>query len=250
MNEIIIPDWSLPPNVRAVFTTRHGGSSPAPYHSFNLALHVGDRVSDVLHNRQQLRHKLGLKAEPAWLEQIHGATVHRATSSADIPRADACITTHVNLACTVLVADCAPVLLCDDDGHEVAAVHVGWRGLAAGIIARTADAFHADNRHISAWIGPCIGPRAFEVGVELRTRFTEISEDYARFFTQRDDHWSMDLSAACALALNAAGVRSVSRCRRCVYSEPQHFFSYRRDGTTGRMAALIWKESRDSTDIG
>ena len=238
---LIVPDWPAPAAVRAVFTTRRGGTSVGPWASLNLATHVGDDGAAAASNRARLQHWLGLESQPRWLEQVHSTTVARFDApGATVPKADAAVTTCPGLACAVLVADCVPVLLCSDDGAEVAAVHAGWRGLDGGVLARAVAAFHAPPHRLLAWIGPCIGASAYRVGPELVQRFATRDSGSAACFRQHDDAWQLDLHALTRRQLAAAGVGAIHGQPRCVYAEPAEFFSYRRDGVTGRMAALIW----------
>jgi YfiH family protein len=233
--------WPAPPAVCAAFTTRMGGVSAPPWDSLNLATHVGDDARAVAENRRRLARALALPASPCWLTQVHGDRVVRVDAGplAD-PRADASVTDRPGCVLAVQVADCLPLLLCDREGREVAAVHAGWRGLAAGIIGRAVRAFRAPARALLAWTGPAIGARAYAVGADLRTRFVAAAPASASAFTRHDGEWHMDLAALARQQLHAAGVAAVSAADHCVWTEPERFFSYRRDGVTGRMAALIW----------
>ncbi|MEX2480804.1 MAG: peptidoglycan editing factor PgeF [Gammaproteobacteria bacterium] len=238
---IITPEWPAPATVRAAFTTRHGGLSRGPWRSFNLAAHVDDDPRAVAGNRALLQSTLGLTRPPCWLAQQHGATVARFDAPpAAAPVADAAITRQPNLACAVLVADCVPVLLCARDGSEVAAVHAGWRGLDAGIVARAVASFHLPAAALHAWIGPCIGTAAYRVGSELVTRFTSRDAAAAACFHRIEAHWHLDLQALARQQLAAAGVGAIAALSRCVFDDADDFFSFRRDRTTGRMAAMIW----------
>lgn len=240
----LTPAWPAPARVRAAFTTRVGGFSKAPYDGLNLALHVGDREADVRRNRASLREALDLPTEPAWLDQYHGCEVadldHPPADPRVAPRADAAVTRRAGRVCAVLVADCVPVLLCTRLGHRVAAVHAGWRGLARGVLRTALAALDTPPAGLLAWVGPAIGPRAYVVGAALRGRFVAAEASNAAAFSRRDEHWHMDLPGLVAHQLEAAGVSSVSRANLCVHDEPERFYSYRRDGVTGRMAALIW----------
>ena len=179
--------------------------------------------------------------QPCWLRQVHGAAVARIDAPpATVPAADAAITTRPGLACAVLVADCVPVLLCSDDGAEVAAVHAGWRGLDNGILARAVTAFHVPPRRLLAWIGPCIGPSAYAVGADLVNRFASRDPGSVSCFREHGASWHLDLHALTRRQLAAAGIEAIHGQPRCVHAEPAEFFSFRRDGATGRMAALIW----------
>jgi polyphenol oxidase len=238
---IIVPDWPAPAHVRAAFTTRRAGASRGPWTSFNLATHVGDDPAATAENRTRLQRAIGLELPPCWLEQVHGATVARFDAPPTTPpAADAAITTCPGLACAVLVADCVPVLMCSDDGTEVAAVHAGWRGLDSGILARAVAAFRAPPRKLLAWIGPCIGASAYTVGADLVSRFSARDRGSMACFHEQGSTWHLDLHALARRQLAATGIGGIHGQLRCVHAEPAEFFSYRRDGTTGRMAALIW----------
>jgi polyphenol oxidase len=235
-----VPDWPAPPNVRAHTTTRHGGVSRAPFSALNLGEQVGDDPAAVRENRARLLRTLGLTAEPQWLQQVHGCTVARAGETA-APVADACYALRPGIVCAVLTADCLPVLLCDRAGSRVAAVHAGWRGLAHGVIEAALDSLAAPGQELLAWLGPAIGPDAFEVGDEVRDTF--IGRDAraaAAFRPSRDGRWRADLYALARQRLAARGVSRVFGGGLCTYSDPDRFYSYRREGQTGRMATLIW----------
>jgi polyphenol oxidase len=233
-------DWPAPAGVRAVMTTRGGGASQAPYASFNLATHVGDDEAAVAENRRRLRSALQLPSEPAWLEQVHGirvATVPGPRSGS----ADAIISFERGGVCAVLVADCLPVFLASRDGDRVGLAHAGWRGLAAGVVEAAVAALDCDAGSLVAWLGPSIGPAAFEVGGEVRKAFTDRDPAAeAEFRPGRGGRWLADLPALARQRLSACGVRSVHGGELCTYTDCERFFSYRRDGATGRMAALIW----------
>jgi hypothetical protein len=235
------PDWPLPPGVRAASTTRVGGVSAGAFHGFNLGDHVGDDPSAVAANRVELTQALALPAPPAWLAQVHGRVIAGPDDSPGV-RADARYAERPGVVCAVLTADCLPVLLCSDDGREVAAVHCGWRGLAAGIVGCAVARFDAAPGAISAWLGPAIGPAAFEVGAEVRDAFmTADSGAGACFVAGNSGRWLADLFGLARRALAAAGVQRVYGGGVCTVADPQRFYSYRRDGRTGRMASLIWR---------
>jgi len=239
----VTPQWAAPATVRAGFTTRAGGVSNGPWTGLNLARHVGDDPAAVARNRALLRATLALPAEPCWLDQVHGTRVVRPDGHGVLPPADAAYSRRPGVVCTVMVADCVPILLCSRRGDEVAAVHAGWRGLAAGIVPRAIAAFMAPAHELLAWIGPAIGAAAYIVGSELRAQFVADDPGSAALFSAQPPGWRFDLSGLAARHLAQAGVRAVSVAGRCVYSEPATFFSYRRDGVSGRMAALIWLAS-------
>jgi hypothetical protein len=234
------PDWRAPASVRAVMTTRVGGVSVGPYAGFNLASHVGDDELSVVENRRLLRSSLSLPAEPAWFEQVHGVEVAVLPGSVAQP-ADAVVTFKPGSVCAVLVADCLPVFLTNRDGDRVGVAHAGWRGLAAGVIEATVVALDCDPATLVAWLGPAIGPAAFEVGVEVLAVFTERDPGAAaEFRAAREGRFLADLPALARRRLAACGVHSVHGGGLCTYSDPARFYSYRRDGATGRMAALAW----------
>jgi YfiH family protein len=225
--------------VNAVATTRAGGVSSGRYESLNLALHVGDDAEHVAENRHRLRAGLGLEEEPAWLSQVHGAKVARLDEGAP-GTADASVTTARGRACAILTADCLPVLLCNRAGTRIGAAHAGWRGLADGVIEAAVAALGAPDE-LLAWLGPAIGPDAFEVGGEVRERFVAHDPAAARAFRpNRRGRWQADLYALARLRLAAAGVTAVYGGGWCTHADPGRFFSHRRDGQCGRMATLIW----------
>jgi len=236
------PLWSAPSRVRAAFTERAGGASLAPYDSLNLGDHVGDLASAVAQNRRRLREALSLPAEPLWLEQVHGIGVLDADrlDGRVAPRADAAVTRQCGRVLAVLVADCLPVLFATRDGGAIAVAHAGWRGLAAGVLEATIAALAAPEPP-HAWLGPSIGARHFEVGEEVREAF--VAQDAAAalaFAPNERGRWLCDLHALARMRLAALGVKSVAADSSCCYEQPRRFYSYRRDGVTGRMAALIW----------
>jgi YfiH family protein len=238
--ECLLPEWPVPAGVRAVMTTRRGGVSVGPYASLNLATHVGDDGFAVAANRHRLRHALGLPGEPAWLQQVHGNAVAVLERPHAGP-ADATVTRTRGRVCAVLVADCLPVLLASRAGDRVAIAHAGWRGLAAGVIEATIAALDCEPAQLVAWLGPAIGPGAFEVGPEVREAF--IGRDPGAmdaFRPGREGRFLADLPGLARRRLAAAGVTEVSGGGHCTYSDPARFYSYRRDGATGRMAALAW----------
>lgn len=240
----LVPRWSAPAHVRAAFTTRRGGVSRPPFDSLNLARHVGDRAGDVARNRSRLLAALELPAEPEWLDQRHGATVHRVAGGlpAVPPTADAAVTRSRGRVCAVLVADCVPVLLSDGAGHAIAAVHAGWRGLARGVLPAAIAALGAPPEAMHAWIGPAIGVDAYAVGAPLRARFLAADPGCTDAFVRRDGRWHMDLVALARRQLRTCGVRSISVEGSCVHADARRFYSHRRDGPTGRQAALVWLE--------
>jgi YfiH family protein len=237
----IRPDWPAPSGVQAAFTLRPGGFSEGPYAGCNPAAHVGDDPAAVAANRELLRAGLKLPGEPQWLEQVHGARVLRLPAPRARCRADAAWTEHPGVVCVVLVADCLPVLFCDRAGTRVAAAHAGWRGLAAGVLERTVAALGAEPGELLAWLGPAIGPARFEVGDDVRAAFVDGDPTDAAFFAPNPrGRWRADLHGLARARLKRAGVDSIWGGTDDTFSDPWRYFSYRRDGTTGRMAALVW----------
>ncbi|GHU12160.1 laccase domain protein [Betaproteobacteria bacterium] len=241
----IVPDWPAPAAVRAVVTTRHGGVSAAPWASFNLATHVGDEPTAVAANRARLR--LHLPAEPCWLEQVHGCgVVDAGVGTAGVPVADAAVTRTVGRVCAVLTADCLPVLFCDEAGSVVAVAHAGWRGLAAGVLEATVAKMALAPACIMAWLGPAIGPTAFEVGGEVRAIFLahDAEAEAAFVASRRAGKWLADLFVLARQRLAAMGGGQVYGGGVCTASDTGNFFSYRREGQTGRFASLVWLAGR------
>jgi hypothetical protein len=247
----IVPDWPAPAGVRVLITTRRGGISGAPWQGFNLGDHVGDDPAAVAENRALLRREL--PAEPLWLSQVHGVQCVEASLAAPGTQADASFTRQRGVVCAVLTADCLPVLLCDDQGSVVAVAHAGWRGLAAGVIEASVAAMRVPGASLMAWLGPAIGPQAFEVGGEVREAFLVRDPAAAQAFELRaNGKWLCDIYALARLRLDALGVSRIAGPRSgvpgmqstgedvCTAGDAENFFSYRRDGTTGRMASLIW----------
>lgn len=245
-NQFIVPDWDAPPLVRALVTTRTGGASCGPYASFNLAAHVGDDPADVAANRQRLREIVGrLPSEPIWLQQVHGVQVlvsEESNSDSQPVVADACIARSPGLVCAVLTADCLPILFCAEDGSVVGAAHAGWRGLAAGIIESSIHAMRIAPEKLLVWLGPAIGPDAFEVGSEVREAFCchDVLAEVA-FVPHARGKWLCNLYELARQCLARLGVTRVSGGNLCTFSDTDRFYSYRRDGVTGRMATLIWR---------
>lgn len=242
MADFLSPDWPAPARVRALQTGRVGGVSPAPWDSLNLGDHVGDDPVRVLANRARLREVL--PAEPCWLQQVHGVAVLDAAAPAVAdgpPVADAAFSRQAGVVCVVMTADCLPVLFCDRAGSVVAAAHAGWRGLCAGVLESTLAAMAVPAAEILAWLGPAIGPTAFEVGPEVRAAFLTADPAATTCFAQASDgKYLADLYALARRRLAAAGVGAVYGGGECTYRQSESYFSYRRDGQTGRMASLIW----------
>lgn len=237
----IVPDWPAPSCVKALITTRNGGASSGAYRSFNLGQRVGDDAASVASNRALLCQFL--PQEPKWLTQVHGATVVEADSIDSAPEADASIARRAGTVCAITIADCLPVLIADRAGTLVAAAHGGWRGIARGVIEQTVRRTHAAPADLLAYLGPAIGPQAFEVGADVRDAFLERDrETAAAFVPLRPGKWLADIYALARHALARAGVTRVYGGGFCTVSDAERFYSYRRDRTTGRMAALIWRE--------
>ncbi len=272
----IVPDWPAPAGVRALVTSRAGGVSVSPYDSMNPAAHVGDAPAAVAENRRILRQ--ALPSEPLWLNQVHGIRVVEVSlppmqsslsalkgATGEVsespptlhfqrgevtPEADASLTRQPGLVCAVLTADCLPVLFCDDAGKVVAAAHAGWRGLAAGVLEETVRAMRVAPERILAWLGPAIGPGSFEVGEEVREAFVAGNPLAGIAFRpalpgtldESPRKWLADLRVLARIRLAAVGVERVYADASCTFKDARRFFSYRRDGQTGRMASLIWIE--------
>jgi polyphenol oxidase len=241
-DQLIVPDWPAPSNVRALQTTRLGGISLAPYDSLNLGMHVRDNPLHVAHNRQLLSQFL--PSEPVWLNQTHSILVVDAATTTCQPNADASFTTQKNVVCVTMTADCLPVLLCDVHGIVVSAVHAGWRGLCDGVLEASIDAVlsaaKVEGNELMAWLGPAIGPDAFEVGEEVRSQFIAQDQQAINAFKPHGDKWLGDLYQIARQRLQRKGVQQIYGGGLCTYADKGRFFSYRRDGDTGRMATFIW----------
>lgn len=240
MAELLVPDWPAPAAVRALQTTRLGGCSAAPWDSLNLGDHVGDDPARVLANRARLRS--GLPGEPAWLKQVHGTrVVDAALPSSDAIEADAAYARQAGAVCVVMTADCLPVLFCNRAGTVVAAAHAGWRGLQAGVLEATIAAMGEAPGNLLAWLGPAIGPARFEVGDEVRAAFVASDPEAAQAFAPASPgKWLADIYRLAERRLRTAGLASIHGGGLCTVSDGERYFSYRRDGVTGRMATLIW----------
>lgn len=239
--QLLIPHWPAPAHVRALTTTRVGGVSQGPYTSLNLGLHVGDAAGAVAQNRERLQAAAQLPAAPTWLAQVHGTQVVDAARVAEGTEADGSVAFGPGAVCAVLTADCLPVFLCDKAGTAVGVVHAGWRGLVAGVIEAGIAKLARAPAELLAWLGPAIGPNAFEVGPEVREAFVrkDALMDGA-FAPAQADRYLADIYALARRTLARAGVPYVGGGEYCTVTAPEHFFSYRRDGVCGRMASLIW----------
>ena len=237
----VVPDWPAPDRVRAFVTTRAGGVSAGEYASMNLGTSSGDAPAAVSRNRAIVRELL--PAEPRWLAQVHGNVVARIDEIDPdaVPQADAAITRTRHTVCTVLTADCLPLFLCDDSGERVAVAHAGWRGMAAGVIENTVQAMDATPRSLLAWMGPAIGPEAFEVGAEVRDAFVAVDANAASAFrAHREGKFLADLYALARQRLARTGVTRVHGGGFCTLRDRDRFFSYRREKKSGRMGAFVW----------
>ena len=241
------PTWPAPPGVRVLSTLRGSlsvGASKAPYASFNLGDHVGDDPAAVAENRRHLRSAAGLPAEPAWLAQVHGVAVAHLDGAGVLSPADAAIAHRAGTVCAILTADCLPVVFSTDSGEAVAAAHAGWRGLAAGVLGKTVQAFGTPPERLLAWLGPAISARHFEVGVEVLEAFTAIDAQAGHaFHPNARGRFMADLEELARRQLVNLGVTQIYGGGECTYSGADRYFSHRRDGVTGRQATLIWREN-------
>ena len=239
---IIEPDWPAPPHVRAWTTTRDGGVSKGCYASLNLGIHVGDQTDHVLANRKRLYETFKLPSEPKWLLQEHGiVAVDAAEITPDQKAADIGYTRKSETICAVMTADCLPVLLTDRQGHWVSAVHGGWRGLLSGVLEAAIQQYDGETKELLAWLGPAIGPEVFEVGSEVHSAFINHYPECGSVFTPLSNgKFLLNLYSLARHIFTRLAVCHVYGGEYCTYTESERFFSYRRDGTSGRMASLIW----------
>lgn len=237
----IKPDWPAASNIYAASTLRTGGVSQGAFDSLNLALHVNDEPDRVYQNRKIIEQMLNLPADPKWLEQVHGSRVVNADQHTHVEQADASYTDQADTVCAVLTADCLPVLLANTDGTKIAAIHAGWRGLLAGVIANAVKAF--ETASIIAWLGPAIGPDCFEVGNEVRDVFVAKSTKFSCAFNKINaEKYLADIYQLATIELAMLGITAVYGGDFCTVTDSERFYSYRRDGETGRMATLIWRD--------
>lgn len=242
---LITPDWPAPAHIKAVSSTRLGGVSQSPYDSLNLGLHVDDNPDAVAANRNILSQSANLPSSPMWLNQVHGTDVVDACQWEEDMDADASYSNQPGKVCVVMTADCLPVLFTDRQGTQVAAAHAGWRGLLAGVLEDTLGRFSGKREDILAWLGPAIGPAEFEVGTEVFDAFNSRDKNASEAFRQTDsEHYLADIYLLAKQRLVLAGVTEVFGGEYCTVSDPARFFSYRRDGITGRMASLIWIDTK------
>jgi polyphenol oxidase len=235
---LIIPNWPAPKNVHALQTNRDGGYSLTPYNSLNLGSHVKDNPIHVAHNRQLLSQFV--PSEPVWLNQIHGINVVDAAQTDCVPEADASYTNRKNVVCVTMTADCLPILVCDIAGTVVASIHAGWRSLCDGVVEATIKKLDVKPANLMAWLGPAIGPNAFDVGAEVREQFIAKDAKSELAFKKQNDKYLADIYKIATQRLNNLGVTQIYGGDRCTFTEKENFFSFRRDGATGRMATLIW----------
>lgn len=236
-------DWDAPHNIHAGTTTRIGGVSDPPFDQLNLGTHVKDEINNVQKNRECLSRQLKLPAEPVWLNQAHGNNIIHIDDDIADYNADGSYSIEVNKVCAVMTADCLPLLLCNDEGTQIAAIHIGWRGFSKNIIANALDKFTCPHGKIMAWLGPCISTENYEIDATVYNAISKIFPDTENCFIQSYmGHWLMDLRQLVSKQLYALGVRHIYISPYCTYSDHLRFFSYRRDGATGRMASLIWMD--------
>jgi YfiH family protein len=241
MIEIITPQWPAPLQVKAFTTTRKGGFSQAEFSSLNLADDKGDEKTAVARNRALLREQLLMPAEPLWLTQVHGTTVVPAEQHEPGVTADAAYTRKTNVVCAVTTADCLPLLICDKAGTCVAAVHAGWKGLAAGVIEATLKTLQIPGNQLLVWLGPAMGPQAFEVREDVLQQFVAADPQAIQAFKPISaDQWLVDIYLLAKQRLANYNVTAVYGGKYCTYTDAKRFYSFRRDNKTGRMASLIW----------
>jgi YfiH family protein len=241
--QFLVPDWPAPAHVHAACSLRAGGFSQGAYAGFNLGAHVGDDAHNVSENRRLLMEALSLPRQPLWLNQVHGADVVRCDGLSVSPQGDAAYSDEGGQVCAVLTADCLPVLFCNRAGTRIAAAHAGWRGLAAGVLEAAVYALQCPAEDVLAWMGPAIGPDAFEVGDEVRQIFLQKDASCRTcFLPSPADRWLADIYGLARLALKNCGVAAVYGGNFCTYQVSARFFSFRRVRDTGRMASLIWLE--------
>lgn len=240
--KFISPEWNAPNNVKALITTRLGGVSASPYGEFNLGMHVGDANDAVIKNRQILTKAAELPTQPAWLNQTHSTKVVKLTANSAIGDldCDGAMTQTRGIVCAVMTADCLPLFLSSEDGKQVALLHVGWRGLADGIIQNGVNLFECATSQIIAWAGPCISRAHFEIGEEVKCLLGGAELAYKK--SKKRDKFYADMFVLTGEVLAQCGVNQYSYSRSCTFRDEELFYSYRRDQVTGRMASLIWIE--------
>ena len=238
--DYVTPQWSAPLHVQALTTLRLGGSSRGKYQGLNLAEHVGDDLAHVTKNRKLVRSAIGYPSDPNWLEQVHGSQVIQLDDSNASRVADGSMSRSRGVVCAVLSADCVPLFLTDKSGQFVSLLHVGWRGLEAGIVESGLDLIPEPISHILAWLGPSIGPAVYEVRDDVRARLVTACQDHDSKFTKTEEGWLADLPGMVEQRLRRAGVEAVGSSGLCTFSGPYNWFSHRRSAPCGRMASLIW----------
>ena len=240
--EFITPDWPLTKKVNVVTTTRVGGVSQPPYDQFNLAAHVDDNIEHVECNRQRLLDALKLPAEPVWLQQVHHRHVINAGITESVTQADAAFTIDKNIVCAVMTADCLPVVLSDNQAQCIGIAHAGWKGMLHGVLQNTIRKMSDFSRPDYAWLGPAIGPASFEVGTDVYQAFNQQNNQFKQAFVIKSNgKWNFNLYLAASIILKASGVNHIYGGEHCTFTDKDRFYSYRRDGVTGRMATLVWK---------
>ncbi|MGB3385109.1 MAG: peptidoglycan editing factor PgeF [Marinomonas sp.] len=246
----IVASWPAPANVKAYTSTRQGGVSQGEFASLNLGAHVGDSEADVLANRRLFSSRVDMSDSLVWLNQVHGTYVVALPSVQSLIEADGAVTQQENQVCAVLTADCLPVFFCNKQGSQVAVAHAGWRSLCFGVLEETLAHFNGSDE-ILVWLGPAIGPAAFEVGGEVRAAFIEQqAEAEVAFLSKGNGKWLGNLYLLAKQRLAAHGVTEVYGGDFCTYQNDDDFFSYRRSGKTGRMASVIWFEKRIEEEEG
>ncbi len=237
----IKPDWPVASNIHAAATLRSGGVSQGTFDSLNLGLHVNDEPENVYKNRRIISRMLDLPSEPVWMDQVHGIDVIKSDQSKQIKKADASYTDQENTVCAVLTADCLSILLATTNGRKIAAIHAGWRGLLSGVVANTVNTMGTIN--LIAWLGPAIGADCFEVGQEIKDSFIKKSEKFTQVFTKTNEKkYLVDIYKLAKIELASVGIKQVYGGGFCTVTDKERFYSYRRDGETGRMATLIWRD--------
>lgn len=242
---IITPNWKASNNIKAYSTTRHGGLSKAPFSSLNLGSHVGDDLTTVLLNRKSIQQSLQLPSEALWLTQTHSTLILHSDEHTQDKEADAIITNKKNHCLAIMTADCLPILLSNEKGTQIAAIHAGWKSLCNGIIEKTMARLNTKNDTFMAWLGPCISQKYFEVGAEVREAFCQKSSSNADGFVKNPitHNYHACLKTLARSQLMPLGVTEVTQSQLCTYEHANDFFSYRREGITGRMATFIWIEN-------
>ncbi|MCC5854645.1 MAG: peptidoglycan editing factor PgeF [Idiomarina sp.] len=242
MIPLLRPEWAVPKHIQAAVTTRQGGVSAAPYASLNLGTHVGDLPAAVTTNRARVKKDLKLPSSPLWLSQVHGTRVVRThgETMTDTPESDASYTATPGVVLAIMTADCLPLLLTNRDGTEIAVAHCGWKGIAGGLIRKVVAEFESPAEDIIAWMGPAIGPSAFEVGDDVRRAMMKSDAGHQDAFQPFQQRWLADIYQLVRHDLALSGVREVTGGDLCTVSDSEQFFSYRRDGVTGRMGSFLW----------